>query len=329
MSMMFAATYPARTSSLILYGTYASLRHEPWLTEDRFERFLEELSSRWGEGVLPRLYAPSARDDKALVQWFAKVERAGASPGSMLALFRANYESNVREILSVIQAPTLVLHRAGDRVVPVVAGRYLAEHITGARYRELPGNDHHVLDRATMDVLADEIEEFVTGMRQTPEADRVLATLMFTDVVASTERVVELGDQRWRELRSELYATVRKELALFRGRDVETAGDGLLATFDGPARAIRCACSIRERVRALGLQLRTGLHTGECELVGNGVAGIAVHIAARVAAIAGPDEVLVSSTVRDLVAGSQLRFADRGTHRLKGLPDDWRLYTVQ
>jgi class 3 adenylate cyclase len=329
MSMMFAATYPARTSSLILYGTYASLRHEPWLTEDRFERFLEELSSRWGEGVLPRLYAPSARDDKALVQWFAKVERAGASPGSMLALFRANYESNVREILSVIQAPTLVLHRAGDRVVPVVAGRYIAEHITGARYRELPGNDHHVLDRATMDVLADEIEEFVTGMRQTPEADRVLATLMFTDVVASTERVVELGDQRWRELRSELYATVRKELALFRGRDVETAGDGLLATFDGPARAIRCACSIRERVRALGLQLRTGLHTGECELVGNGVAGIAVHIAARVAAIAGPDEVLVSSTVRDLVAGSQLRFADRGTHRLKGLPDEWRLYTVQ
>jgi class 3 adenylate cyclase len=329
MSMMFAATYPERTSSLILYGTYASLRHEPWLTEERFERFLEELAARWGEGVLPRLYAPSARGDKALVQWFAKIERAGASPGSMLALFRANYESNVREILSAIQVPTLVLHRAGDRVVSIAAGRYLAEHIPGARFRELPGNDHHVLDRATMDVLADELEEFVTGARQTPETDRVLATLMFTDVVASTERVVELGDRRWHELRNDFYSTVRKELTAFRGREVETAGDGLLATFDGPARAIRCACSIRERMRGLGLQLRTGLHTGECELVGDGVAGIAVHIAARVAASAAPDEVLVSSTVKDLVAGSQLRFADRGTHRLKGLPDEWRLFAVE
>jgi class 3 adenylate cyclase len=332
MSMMFAATYPERTSSLVLYGSYASLRHEPWLTEDRFERFLEELSSRWGEGVLPRLYAPSARDDKALIQWFAKIERAGASPGSMLALFRANYDSNVREILSAIQVPTLILHRAGDRVVSVAAGRYLAERIPGARYRELPGNDHHVLDRTTMDLLADEIEEFVVGAResrQSEEPDRVLTTLMFTDVVASTERVVELGDLRWRELRSDFYSTVRRELAVFRGRDVETAGDGLLATFDGPARAIRCACSIRERVRALGLQLRTGLHTGECELVGDGVAGIAVHIAARVAATAEPGEVLVSSTVKDLVAGSPLRFADRGTHRLKGLPDEWRLYAVQ
>jgi len=328
MSMLFAATYPARTDSLILYGTYASLRHEAWVTEEGFERFLRELSSGWGEGVLPRLYAPSARDDKALVQWFAKIERAGASPGSMLALFRANYDHNVREILSAILVPTLVLHRAGDRLVSVVAGRYLAEHIPGARYRELPGNDHHVLDRPTMDILADEIEEFVTGMRQTRDLDRVLATLMFTDVVASTERVVELGDRRWRDLRSELYATLRTELAAFRGREVETAGDGLLATFDGPARAIRCACSIRERVRPLGLQLRTGLHTGECELVGEGVAGIAVHIAARVAAAAAPDEVLVSSTVKDLVAGSQLGFTDRGSHRLKGLPDEWRLFAV-
>jgi pimeloyl-ACP methyl ester carboxylesterase len=329
MSMMFAATYPERTSSLILYGTYASLRHEPWLSESEFERFLSELANRWGEGALPRLYAPSARNDKALIQWFAKIERAGASPGSMLALFRANYEHNVREILGTIQAPTLVLHRARDRVVSAAAGRYLAEHIPGARYCELPGIDHHVLDRETMDVLADEIEEFVTGTRPRSEPDRVLATVMFTEIVSSTERAVELGDRRWLELRSDFYAAVHRELDAFRGRDVETAGDGLVATFDGPARAIRCACSIRERGRALGLEIRTGLHTGECELIGDGVDGIAVHIAARVAAEAGPGEVLVSSTVKDLVDGSQLRFADRGAHRLEGLPDEWRLFAVQ
>lgn len=329
MSMMFAATYPERTSSLILYGTYASLRHEPWLNESQFEWFLNTMGAHWGEGVLPRLYAPSVANDKAMVQWFAKIERASASPGSMLALFRANYETDVRAILATIQVPTLVLHRAGDRTVRVAAGRYLAEHIPGARYSELPGIDHHVLDQETMDILADEIEEFITGARRRPEPDRVLATVMFTDIVGSTERAAQLGDQRWRDLLRSYYAVLRKELAAFRGREVDTAGDGLLATFDGPARAIRCAAAAREKVRQLGLEVRTGLHTGECELMGDRVSGIAVHIGARVASAANPAEVLVSSTVKDLVAGSGIQFADRGMHTLKGVPGEWRLFAVE
>ncbi|HXK21268.1 MAG TPA: adenylate/guanylate cyclase domain-containing protein [Myxococcota bacterium] len=329
MSMMFAATYPQRTSALILYGAYASLRHEPWLTEANFERFLEYLSTHWGEGALPRLYAPSVGSQTALVQWFAKIERASASPGSMLALFRANYETDVRQVLSTIQAPTLVLHRADDRVVRVAAGRYLAEHIPGARYRELPGSDHHVLDRETMDVLADEIQEFITGTRQRSEPDRVLATVMFSDIVGSAERAARLGDERWGELLRSYYEVTRKELTAFRGHEVDTAGDGLLATFDGPARAIRCACAVRDRVRQLGLDVRIGLHAGECELIGDKVSGIAVHIGARVASAAQPAEVVVSSTVKDLVAGSGIAFADRGTHVLKGVPGEWRLFTVR
>jgi class 3 adenylate cyclase len=247
----------------------------------------------------------------------------------MLALFRANYETDVRDILATIQVPTLVLHRAGDRTVRVAAGRYLAEHIPGARYRELPGIDHHVLDQETMDILADEIEEFITGARRRPEPDRVLATVMFTDIVGSTERAAQLGDQRWRELLKSYYEVLRKELAAFRGREVDTSGDGLLATFDGPARAIRCAGAAREKVRQLGLEVRTGLHTGECELTGGRVSGIAVHIGARVASAANPAEVLVSSTVKDLVAGSGIQFADRGMHTLKGVPGEWRLFAVQ
>jgi class 3 adenylate cyclase len=242
---------------------------------------------------------------------------------------RANYEIDVRHLLPAIRVPTLILHRAGDELVPIRAGRYLAEHIPGAKYAEIPGTDHLVFDQETQDIIADQIEEFITGERRRLEPDRVLATVMFTDIVGSTQRAAEVGDGRWRELRGTWHTMMRRELAAFRGRKVDTAGDGLLATFDGPARAIRCACSVRERVHALGLQVRTGLHTGECELVGDGVVGIAVHIGARVAALAGPDEILVSSTVRDLVAGSGLQFVDRGTHSLKGVPDDWRLFVVQ
>jgi class 3 adenylate cyclase len=329
MSMMFAATHPERTSSLILYGTYASLRHEPWLTEARFEQFLGRMQSYWGEGALPRLYAPSVADDPAALQGFGKLERAGASPGSMLALFRANYDTDVRHILPSIKVPTLILHRVADRVVLVQAGRYLAEHIPCARYRELPGSDHHVLDRETMDLLADEIEEFITGERQRPEPDRVLATVMFTDIVGSTERIAQIGDERWRELLGSFYEVMRRELRTFRGREVDTAGDGMLATFDGPARAIRCACAARDKVRPLGIEVRIGLHAGECELIGDGVGGIAVHIGARVASAAQPGEVMVSGTVKDLVAGSGIQFADRGVHALKGVPGDWRLFAAQ
>ncbi len=332
MELMFAATYPERTSALVLYGTYASMKADPWsVTNEQFGSFLRELEAHWGEGVLVPINAPSRAKDEAFVQWAGRLERAVASPGAILALMRANYEIDVRHILPSIQVPTLILHRKGDALVPVEAGRYLAQHIPGAKYVELPGDDHllQAFDQDVLDLLLDEIEEFITGVRSRPEPDRVLATVMFTDIVSSTERVAELGDRQWRELLNNYYAAVRKELAAYRGREVNTAGDGLLATFDGPARAIRCACSIRDRVRPLALQVRTGLHTGECELIGDDVGGIAVHIGARVAATAGPDEVLVSSTVKDLVAGSGIEFEDRGAQALKGVPDEWRLYAVR
>jgi class 3 adenylate cyclase len=242
---------------------------------------------------------------------------------------RANYQLDVRHVLPVISVPALILHRVADALVPVACGRYLAAHIPGARFVEVPGTDHSILDIETQDLVADHIEEFITGQRQRPEPDRMLATVMFTDIVGSTQRAAEIGDSRWRELRDNWYSLMHKELIAFRGHEMDTAGDGLFATFDGPARAVRCAASIRERVHTLGLQVRTGLHTGECELAGDKVVGIAVHIGARVAAAANPDEVVVSSTVRDLVAGSGLRFSDRGTHRLKGVPDEWHLYSVQ
>ncbi len=330
MCLMFAATYPERTSALVLYGTFASMRNEPWgVSREQIDQFLGQLDNHWGEGVLLLLNAPSRRNDQAFLQRFARIERAAASPGAVLTLMRANYEIDVRNLLPAIRVPTLILHRAGDELVPVRAGRYLAEHIPGAKYAEIPGTDHMVVDQETQDIIADQIQEFITGERRRLEPDRVVATVMFTDIVGSTQRAAEVGDGRWRELRGSWHSVMRKELAVFRGREVDTAGDGLLATFDGPARAIRCACSVRERVHALGLQVRTGLHTGECEVVGDGVVGIAVHIGARIAAMAGPDEVLVSSTVRDLVAGSGLKFVDRGTHSLKGVPGDWRLFVVQ
>jgi pimeloyl-ACP methyl ester carboxylesterase len=330
MSLMFAATYAERTSNLVVYGSYASMKSEQWAIPPKlFERFLEGMAARWGEGIVVVVNAPSRVDDKAVVEWFGGIERAGASPGSILALMRANYQIDVRHVLPSIRVPTLILHRAGDVLVPIAAGRYLAEHIPGARFTEIPGTDHLVLDKETQDVIADEIEEFITGAHQRLQPDRVLATVMFVDIVESTERAVALGDARWRELLESFYAAIKRELAAYHGREVDRAGDGLLATFDGPARAIRCACSVRGRLRLLGLRVRIGLHTGECELLAAGVGGIAVHIGARVAAKAAPDEVLVSSTVKDLVAGSGLRFADRGAHVLKGMPDEWRLYSVE
>jgi class 3 adenylate cyclase len=330
MCLMFAATYPARTSALILFGTFASIKDEPWaVTPEAYGKTLRQLDAHWGEGILIRVNAPSRRNDAAVLEWFARIERAAASPGSIRDLMKANYKLDVRHLLATIQTPTLILHRAEDGLVPVRAGRYLAEHIPGAKYIEIPGTDHMVLDQETQDIVADEIEEFITGSRRHPEPVRVLATIMFTDIVGSTQRVAEVGDARWRELLGNFYAVLRKELTAFRGHEVSTAGDGLLATFDGPARAIRCARSMQEKIRPLGLQVRTGLHTGECELIDDDIGGIAVHIAARVAALAQPSEVLVSSTVRDLVAGSGIEFVDRGAHNLKGVPGDWRLFVVQ
>jgi class 3 adenylate cyclase len=332
MALMFTATYPERTSALVMFGTFASIKAEPWaLSQEQFDRFLAALDAHWGEGVLVGINAPSMRDNNAFVEWFGRLERSSSSPGAIQALFGAGYESDVRHVLPLIRVPTLILHRKGDSLVPVAVGCDLAQKIPGAKYVEIPGEDHllQALEPDLLDLLLDEIEEFITGVRHRPDPDRVLATMMFTDIVRSTERAAEMGDFRWRELLNLYYAAVRKELSVFHGREVNTAGDGLLATFDGPNRAIRCACSVRERLRPMGLQVRTGLHTGECELIGDDVGGIAVHIAARVAASAEPDEVLVSSTVRDLVAGSGLRFADRGVHALKGVPEEWRLFLVQ
>ena len=331
MCLMFAATHPTRTSALVLFGSFASIKNEPWMvTQEVFEKLIARLVTHWGEGILLRLNAPSRRDDKAFLNWFARIERAAASPGSIRALMSANYDIDVRHLLAAIRVPTLILHRSGDKLVPAAAGRYLSENIPGAKYVELQGSDHMVLDQETQDIIADQIEEFITGARShLDEPDRMLATIMFTDIARSTEHAVSMGDARWRELLVEYYAVMRKELTAFRGREINTVGDGALVTFDGPARAIRCARSLRENLRRLGLEVRAGLRTGECELISGDVAGIAVHIAARVAAIAKPDEVLVSSTVKDLVAGSGIQFADRGVHTLKGVPGEWRVFAVK
>jgi class 3 adenylate cyclase len=235
---------------------------------------------------------------------------------------------DVRHVLPVIRVPTLVLNRSGDRATPVGGARYLAEHIPGAKYIELPGDDHFPWV-GDIDAILEEIEEFLTGARHGPELDRILATVMLTDIVGSTEQIVELGDHQWRDLLEQHHNLVRSELNRFRGQEIDTAGDGFFATFDGPARGIRCACAIRDSVANLGITIRAGLHTGECEVMGDKVGGIAVHIGARVMAKAGPGEVLVSSTVKDLVAGSGLHFNDRGEHALKGIPDEWRLFIVE
>jgi len=330
MCVMFAATYPSRTSALVLYGTWGSKKTGPFGVTWPNGEIITELEAHWGEGVLWRLNMPSQANDKSALEWGGRWERASASPASIVALMRANSEIDVDHLLATVRVPTLVLHRVGDEIVPVTAGRYLAEHIPGARYVELPGGDHIVFDNATQDVIADEIEELITGERhRLAEPDRVVATIMFTDIVGSTELAAKLGDERWRVLLADHYAALRKELDAFRGREINTWGDGLVATFDGPARAVRCARSMHDRLRALGLQIRVGLHTGECEVRGNEISGIAVNIAARVAAVAEPGEVMTSGTVKDLVAGSGLKFADRGEHTLKGVPGEWRLFEVQ
>jgi class 3 adenylate cyclase len=254
--------------------------------------------------------------------------RMGASPGANAALLQMNDEMDVRHVLPAIRVPTLILHSVGDRALDVRGSRYMAERIAGARLVELPGIDH-IPWGEDADALLDEIEEFLTGVRHGPEPDRVLATVLFTDIVASTEKAAALGDRRWRDLLEGHHRLVREELGRFRGREIDTAGDGFLATFDGPARGVRCARAVSDRVRALGIEVRAGLHTGEVEVVDDRVSGLAVHIGARVAGAAGPGEVLVSGTVKDLVAGSGLRFQDRGLQSLKGVPGEWHLFALE
>jgi pimeloyl-ACP methyl ester carboxylesterase len=331
MSALFAATYPERTTALMLYGTFASTIRDaayPWAMDpEERRRVIEAIPQTWGQGLYVDLLAPSRSADRQFRHWWARLERLGASPGAAMALRRMNGHIDLRPVLPAIRVPTLILHRSGDRDSSVEEGRYLAARIPGAKFVELHGIDHlpWVGDQ---DAVLDEVEEFLTGVRQGPEPDRVLATVLFTDIVSSTERAAELGDQGWRHLLESYYGIVRRELARFRGREIDTAGDGFLATFDGPARGIRCACTIRDAVRMLGIKIRAGLHTGECEVMGNKLVGIAVHIGARVAARAEPDEVLVSSTVKDLVSGSGIDFIERGTHPLKGVPGEWRLFAA-
>lgn len=281
----------------------------------------------WGTGVGLTVLWPSSADDPVIREAWGRFQRMAASPGAALGLLRLAAGIDARAVLPTISVATLVLYHAEDRFVPAQQGRYLARHIPDARYVELPGMDHLPWAGAA-DQALDEIQEFLTGVRGGGETERVLATVLFSDIVGSTERAAALGDRRWRNLLESYYALVRRHLAGFRGREVDTAGDGFLATFDGPARAIRCAHAISSGVRTLGIEVRTGLHTGECEVVGDKVGGIAVHLGARVATAAGPGEVLVSSTVRDVVAGSGITFADRGAHVLKGIPGEWRLFAV-
>jgi pimeloyl-ACP methyl ester carboxylesterase len=332
MNMLFAATHPNRTAALVIIGAFAKrvrTQDYPWApTAEQRQRRSDQIEQEWGGVFDIATKAPSAAQDESFRHWYATYLRLSASPGAALALSRLNTEIDVRHVLPSIRVPTLVLHRTDDMTALVEEGRWIARQIPNARFVELPGNDH-LPYAGDADAMLNEIEEFLTGTRPEPEPDRVLATVLFTDIVGSTERAVSLGDRRWRELLDNHHASVRRELARYRGREIGTTGDGFLATFDGPARGIRCALAAGDSLQPLGIAIRAGLHTGEIELMGDDVGGIAVHIAARVAALAGPKETLVSSTVKDLVAGSDIQFVDRGAHVLKGVPGEWHLFAVE
>jgi class 3 adenylate cyclase len=333
MCALFAATFPERTSALVLGASYARrtwARDHPWgLDEDTQRRILDGYEDRWGRiGFGARALAPTLVDDDRFQVWYAQAQRFAGTPASAQAWFRVTMEIDVRDVLPAIRVPTLVIHRSGDRVIPVEAGRYLAQHIPDAKYVELAGDDHFPFV-ADIDAIVDEVEEFLTGSRRAREPDRVLATVLFTDIVGSTQLAADLGDRRWTELLAEHHRLVRGELDRFRGKAVRVAGDGTLSTFDGPARAVQCACAIRDATQVLGLEVRAGLHTGEIELAQTGIEGIAVHIGARVASLASAGEVLASSTVKDLVVGSGIEFTDRGSHELKGVPGEWHVHAVR
>jgi class 3 adenylate cyclase len=329
MSLLFTATHPQRVRALVLYGSYAHAAH--LIPDDQFNKEMELIDRVWGTGEYSvGRYMPGLMADEAVRRNNARFERQSASPSAVIAIRRMNREIDVRHILPAIQVPTLVMHRIGDTAIDVGLGRDIAAKTPGARYVELPGTNHNpVRETEIVDRIIGEAEEFLTGSRSRDvEIDRVLATVMFTDIVDSTRRAAELGDREWRALRERHDGAVRQQLARFRGQEVKNLGDGFLATFDGPARAVRCAAAIADAVEPLGISVRSGLHTGEIELTGDDVTGIAVHIAARVTAEAEAGETVVSSTVRDLVAGSGLRFTDRGFHALRGLPEEVHLYTA-
>jgi pimeloyl-ACP methyl ester carboxylesterase len=331
MAMLFAATYPERTTALITIGAYARRIWDPeypWApTPEQRQQFFDAIERDWGGEMDMSDLAPSMATDEAFKRQLNRFFRLSASPGSALALAKMNTQIDVRQVLPTISVPTLVLHRTGDLDANVAEGHYIAERIPGAKFVELPGVDHMPWAGNQEDII-DEIEEFLTGIRPAPQPDRMLATVLFTDIVGSTERAASLGDKAWRDVLEQHHASVRRELTHFRGQEITTTGDGFLATFDGPARAVRCAVAIRDRLRESGLEVRAGLHTGECERMGDNIGGLAVHIGSRVAALAGAGEVLASSTVKDLVSGSGIVFEDRGSHPLKGIPGEWRVFRV-
>ncbi len=327
LAALYAATYPQRCDALVFYGCFA--RFASWLpTKEALDAFLGYIDQHWGTGGSLPLFGPTRGGGAAFQRWWGKFERLGASPSAAKALMRMNSQIDVSDILSAIRVPTLVVHRTDDVTINIEGGRYLAKNIPGARLVELPGTDHIPFIGDNAAEILDAIEEFLTGSKKTVVPDRVLATVLFTDIVGSTEKAAELGDRRWRDLLDRHNAIIRRNISRFRGRETNKTGDGFLITFDGPARAVRCACAIADEIRSIGVEIRAGLHTGECEEIDDNIGGIAVHIGARVAALAAPSQVLASSTVRDLVAGSGLRFIDRGEHSLKGVPGEWRVYAV-
>jgi len=322
LAILFAATYPERCQGLVLYGTFA---RSSWLTDEVLKAYVDYAEKAWGSGLSLAAWAPSRKDDAAFQKWWGRFERLGASPAAAIEVIRLVKQIDIGDILPSVRVPTLVIHATGDTLINVDYGRFLAAQIPGAKLIELPGNDHLFF---LHEQIGDAIEEFLTGSIRAIESHRVLATVLFTDIVGSTALAEQLGDRRWRDLLDVHHATVRRELSRARGKEVKSLGDGFLATFDGPARAVRCARSITEAVGLLNLKIRSGLHTGEIEIVDSDVQGIAVHIASRISALADPGEVLVSRTVKDLVAGSGLCFSERGRHSLKGLQEPMDLYAA-
>ena len=331
MAMIFAATHPERVHALALANTtarYLVADDYPFGAEpDDIERTMSRIPASWGTEEAVSWLAPSRAHDPEFRRWVARYQRAAARPREIVSYMPMVHTLDVRNVLPSIRCPTLVLHRRERGMIGPEHGRFIAEQIQGARFVDLPGADAMFATEYPEITLA-LVEELVTGSTSAPEADRVLATVLFTDIVGSTERAAAIGDRAWRDLLDRYYAAVRREIARFRGREIDTAGDGFFASFDGPARAIRCAGEMSRAVRALGLEIRSGVHTGECQIAGDKLAGIAVHVGARVMSQAGAGETIVSSTVKDLVAGSGIEFVDRGTHALKGVPGDWRLFLV-
>jgi class 3 adenylate cyclase len=333
LSALFAATYPERTRALILANSFAratAADDYPWAeAPEEWQEHAAWMAENWGTGQWLDRFAPSAVHDPRVQEWWPRFQRLAVSPSAIQKLLLMNAEIDVRDVLSSVNVPTLVLHSAGDRLCSIQGARYMTEQVPDARFIELPGADHYIWFGPDADRFADEIERFLTGTLKPVEPDRALVTVLFVDIVDSTRKAAELGDRTWRDLVDSYYSVVHEEVERHRGRLLETAGDGVLAAVDGPARAIRAGLAIVERVQRFGLTVRAGVHTGEAEIVGDDLRGITVHIGSRVASEARESEVLVSSTVRDLVVGSGLSFADRNAHTFKGVPGRWQLYAVE